>query len=91
MRLTQVLTACPEVQHVLEYDRGTGAASMCLSPNNTCAAVVFKRGTAMELQISDVGTEDKETFDIELTATRCGLADVWSCLNIMLYRLSSSV
>ena len=30
----------------------------------------------MELQISDVGTEDKEAFDIELTATRCGFAVV---------------
>ena len=43
---------------------------MCLSPNNTCAAVAFKRDNAMEVQIIDLGSEAYDPPDTALTAKR---------------------
>ena len=66
------------MQYVLESDSSTGVAGMCLSPNNTCAAVIFNRDGAMEVQILDLNPE-AETPDIALNAKRCVIADLWSC------------
>jgi len=58
------------VQHAMAYEASTGSASLCLSPNSTCAAVALKRGSSMELQILDLASEDNATPDIESITNR---------------------
>ena len=67
------------MQQVLDYDGSTEVTSMCLSPSNTCAAVVFKSGAAMELQLIDLDSEANEAPDVAPTVNRYLTANLLSC------------
>ena len=77
------------MQQVLHYDGSTGIAGVCLSPSSTCAAVIFKSGAAMELQLLDLDSEANEALDTALTANRYLCANVFSCSRQLMLAMST--